>query len=441
MKKNLTISSAFLAAIMAFTACKKDKPDPLDITPDDAFELPYNHEGVAANKRFVEEEGRAIIRKFDALPESQAISALTTLAALDMPDVDIAVSAVARLGRETNKVAAMGRALTMVAEANAIRLSSVYGIYEYNHNLHSWNKTASSEKLEFHFPAVAGGQTNNAVLTLTYTSSGQFIELDGAVELPTAINASLTVGGQEVLKLVSSYAYESDGMPKDIDVRLSMDKYGATLLAEKGASTKAEIKFSVDDEDVAAASLQADTRSYSFETFEDESFLMDMVGEANASLRVGNLELLGLFDVRGFINAMPDVDYPEYPNYYDYFTGYEEWGSPEYEAAQSAWDEAVSRYNAEFERVDELLVGAEVEALKNYSKFVAVNLDSRERIATLDFQPYEEEYCWDDICYTYFYYEPVLVFGDESRVSLEDFVDTGFDRLISDLEGLIAKLD
>ncbi|HWK59303.1 MAG TPA: hypothetical protein VNQ80_18315 [Parapedobacter sp.] len=440
MTKHLTISSLFLVAVIVFGACKKDKPGSV-IDPDDGFELPYNKEGVTANKKFVEDEGRSVVKKLEALPDADAIKALNTLADLNMPDVDITLSAVARIGRQPNKVAAIGRTLTTVAEAD-VTLNNAYGIYEYNHQTGDWDKTASSEKLELRFPALANAQTNNAVLTIAYTSNGQVIDIDGeSLELPTAVNASLKVAGEEVLKLVSSYAYESDGLPKNIDVTLTMGGYKATLLAEKGSTTKAEVKFSVNGEELIAASLEAETRNYNMDTFEDEDNLEDLVGASNASIRLGNVQLLGFFDVRKFISALPNLEYPDYPDYYDYFTGNETWGSAEYAAAEAAYDEAYRKYQTQYEAVDKQLTEAEVDALKKYSKFVAVNLSTEQRIATVDFQVYEDKYCYDGICDIYYDYEPVLVFGDESRVSFEDFADTGFDRLISDLEDLIEKFD
>jgi len=440
MTKHLIISSLFLVAIIAIGACKKDKPSSV-IDPGDGFELPYNKEGVTANKKFVEDEGRSVVKKLEALPDAEAIKALNTLADLNMPEVDITLSAVARIGHQPNKVAAVGRTLATVAETD-VTLNNAYGIYEYNHQRDDWDKTASSEKLELRFPAFVNSQTNNAVLTIVYTSDGQAIDIDGeSVELPTAVNASLKVAGQEVLKLVSSYAYESDGLPKNIDVTLTMGSYKATLMAEKDGTTKAEVKFSMDDEELVAASLEAETRNYNLDTFEDEDNLEDLVGVSNASIRLGNIQLLGFFDVRKFINALPDLEYPDYPDYYDYFTGNETWGSAAYAAAEAAWNEAFRKYQSQYEAVDKQLAEAEVDALKKHSKFAAVNMSSEQRIATVDFQMYEDKYCYDGVCDIYYDYEPVLVFGDESRVSFEDFADTGFDRLISDLEDMIEKFD
>lgn len=451
MNRHVKILGFLLVSAVVFWGCKKDKPAPDEsLDPDDAFELPYSLEGVEANKSFVEQEGRTIVDKIEGLANTPAINALNELATLGLPDIDFTVSSMVRIGRQSNKVAAISHSLTTMAEAaGTTRWNSYYGIYEYNFQQDDWIKTAASDKLEFRFPAESGITANNAVLTVVYETDGQMVTIDDEhVELPTAVKATLGVAGQPVLNLISSYAYESDGLPKKIDIALHVGGYRATLTAEKGATTGAVVEFAVGEEVLMEARLSAETANFNLDMLEDDEVLADLIRESNASLRLGKIQLVGLFNVNRFIDAIPDSEYPDYPNYHDYFTGHEEHGSAEYEAAQMAYNQAYLEYRTAYEAIEERDVQAELTALNANSRFAAVNLGTKERIATIDFQMYQEEYCFyldyaavHEFCEVYYDYEPVLVFGDDSRISFEEFADTGFDRLISDLEDLIEKFD
>ncbi len=59
MKK--TTALLLIAAPFVFSACKKSK----DAEPENPpiYELPYNTEGVTANKAFMETEGRDFVKK------------------------------------------------------------------------------------------------------------------------------------------------------------------------------------------------------------------------------------------------------------------------------------------------------------------------------------------------------------------------------------------
>lgn|GEM_PF-1536165 len=442
----LKLTSLMLSAVAIFGACKKDNPAvDSEQDPENVFELPYNTDGVEVNKAYVETQGRDVVAKIDGLADESAFKTLNQLFSLNAPELDITASAVISLGQGPNKMAAISRSLSIMAEANEVaRLSSVYGIYTYNQDDEAWDKTASSDKLEFRFPATGGSQ-NNGVLTLTYTSDGQVVALDEEqVELPTAINATLTVDDKEVLSLISSYAYEADNLPKKISIALEVGDYKAELLAEKGPVTAAGVAFSKGSEKLIELRLDAEAGDFDRATFENEDDLADLIGESNALFRLGNLQLVGFFDVKSYINAVPDLTYPEYPNYSDYVPSSLIWGSVAYENAVKQYNAAYREYRAAYEIVDKELMEAEVAALKAHSKFVAVNLTTQKRIASIDFQLYDEEYCYNlddegETCDVYYYYEPILVFGDDSRISFDEFANTGFDRLFSDLEKLIEK--
>src|SRR5690606_3089954 len=80
---------------------------------------------------------------------------------------------------------------------------------------------------------------------------------------------------------------------------------------------------------------------------------------------------------------------------------------------------------------------AEVKAFNEHFEFVALNTKNKTKLATMKFQQVEEKYEWEEGIENYDYYsEPILIFGDKSQSSFEDYADKGFGELINDIEKL-----
>ena len=70
---------------------------------------------------------------------------------------------------------------------------------------------------------------------------------------------------------------------------------------------------------------------------------------------------------------------------------------------------------------------------------VVVNTKTKKKIASVTFQLKDDVYQYGNTTVHSYDVEPLLVFGDESKVSFEVFGETGFDNLIDDIEALMDK--
>lgn len=485
MRKTLLFVTA---ASLAFTACKKNG-HPEQESDKDIYELPYNKEGITANKAFLESEGRTFVKQINDLPNEQAIKALESLAELNVPELDITVQALAKMGQAKEKIAAIHNTLAQVASAatakESYKLSEAYGIYNYNATTEEWDKTAATDRIEFKFPAIKGGKTNNATLTLTYTSSGKSVtyteeeydwtydpntgvgqekitQVEKTYELPAAITAKMTIGGTAAMELTSTYSYHDDNLPKAASVSFKLGGYTAKADV-KNDNKVAETKFSLAKgaEVLIAASSNSNFNTVSYDKISNaaDDELADLLVSANTTLRVGAVTMAGHLDFKTVYNAVkPILDTePSYPEWDAYFGNIirPEWedynndnvaytkAMQEYEAKQEAaevkYNAASEKYRTDYEKYEKAYNTALATALNKNGTLVLANNKTKEKIASITFELDEEMYKSDDKTRYSYEVQPLLVFGDGSKVDFETFGDTGFQKLIDDMEDLINK--
>lgn len=482
MKK--TTALLLIAAPFLFGACKKSK----DSDNPPIYELPYNTEGVTANKAFMETEGRDFVKKIDDLSSNAAIKALENFNILEAPEVDVTVNAIKKMGVGSQEIAAINSVLstitTAVSEKKSYKLSKAFGIYTFNQSSKKWDLTASNDKIEFHFPATKNGNTNNTVLTVTYKNSGKSyvynstsydyvynpqtelydvveINTEETYELPSELSARMTINSSEVMNLSSTYSYHADNLPQLINVNLSLGSYTAKLEANtdnKLAGTK--FSFSKNSETLIALEANANFSSLSHDILvnsKDEEIL-DLFASANTTFAVGNLTLGGQLDYKTMHNELKTVrdKEPAYPNWNTYFGGikypiYTEYSNDEeyqialseyyskWEVASDLYDVAYQKYVKDNELYEKEYYTLLANLLNKHGAAVVVNTKTKKKIAALTFVLKDDVYQYDNTTRHYYDVEPLLVFGDGSKISFEVFGETGFENLIDDIEALLEK--
>ncbi|NML20109.1 hypothetical protein HHL16_04445 [Pseudoflavitalea sp. G-6-1-2] len=487
MKK--TTALLLIAAPFVFSACKKSKDAEPEPNPP-IYELPYNKEGVTANKAFMENEGRDFVKKVNDLSSNTAIDALETFNSLGAPDVDVTVNALSNMGVGSQEIAGIKSVLNTitapVSEKKAYRLSKAFGIYKYNQSTKLWDLTPSSDKIEFQFPATKNGNTNNTILTVTYKNSGKSyvfnskyyrykydpntgnvdvteVNLEETYELPSEVLAKMTIGGSEVLNLTSTYAYHDDKLPKSVNASLSLGSYVAKFEVNNDNKLVAT-KFSFAKGAETLIALNANTNfsalSYDkvFNSKDDEIF--DLFTSANTTFAVGNLTLGGQIDYKAMHSELKAARAKapvspnwetyfgsiKYPNRNDYSTveAYEnairEY-SVKWEAASKLYNAAYDKYRSDNEKYEKDYYTLLANLLNKNGAAVAVNTKTKTKIASITFQLKDDVYQWGNTTVHEYNIEPLLVFGDGSKVSFEVFGDTGFEKLIDDIEALLEKFE
>ena len=473
-----------IAVPIVFSACKKSNDSDPENNPP-IYELPYDKEGVTANKAFMESEGRDFVKKIDDLSSNTAIEALKNFNRLEAPEIDITVNAFRKMTDGSQEIEALNNVLrTLTTEKKSYILSKAFGIYNYNQSTKKWDRTASSDKIEFHFPATANGNTNNTVLTITYKNSGKSyvenstnydyvynpqtgnydvveINTEETYELPSELKARMTINSSEVLNLSSIYSYHEDKLPQLINVNLSLGSYTAKL-ETKNDNKLVSFKFSFGKGAETLMTLETNSNfsSLSYDNLvnskDDET--LDLFLSANTTFAVGNVTMGAQIDYKTMHSELKTVrdKEPASPDWATYFGGikypnYSDYSN--YDAYQKAlneyyakWDAAYDLYDIAYEkyRKDHELYEKEYNTLlanllnKNAAAAV-VNTKTKKKIASVTFQLKDDVYQYGNTTEHYYSVEPLLVFGDESKVSFEVFGETGFDNLIDDIEALMDK--
>ena len=469
-----------LAAILVLSCSKKKEPE--GIIEKETFELPYNKEGVTANKAFIESEGRDLIKKIDDLSTDPSIKAFESLAELELPEVSIVTSSLVKIGTAKEKFAAINNLLAEVSTSGksyeSYKLSKAYGIYKYNHTSKDWDKTASNDKIEFHFPALKGGRTNNAILTVSYKSSGKTIdytrteyeyvynqktnqydekitEVETKVELPSDFNSSLTVGGNKIFDLNSNFAYHSDNLPKEAKVNLKFGSYAiSSEVSNTNKKTSANFEWKKSNDVLISINANSDYNEISYNKLNelDEDEALDYLISGNTNIQVANLKIAGELNFKKIYNELKPIADTE-PDYDSYFANinYPEFADYQNNSAyQKALDEyyekqeaASEKYNNAYASYEKKYSAAAANSLNKNSAVLIVNTKTNNKIASLTFEQKEEKYEYyngvKNVVNYYYEVEPLLVFGDGSKIDFESFGETGFEKLIDDIEDLINK--
>lgn len=484
MKKTTVL--LLIAVPIVFNACKKSNDSNPENNPP-IYELPYDKEGVTANKAFMESEGRDFVKKIDDLSSNTAIEAIKNFNRLEAPEIDITVNGFRKMTEGSQEIEAINNALrTLATEKKSYILSKAYGIYKYNQSTKKWDRTAASDKIEFHFPATANGNTNNTVLTITYKNSGKTyvenstnydyvynpqtgnydvveINKEETYELPSELKAKMTINNSEVMNLSSNYSYHDDKLPQLVNVNLSLGSYTAKL-ETKNDNKLVGFKFSFGKgaETLMALETNSNFSSLSYDKLVNskDDDALDLFVSANTTFAVGSVTMGAQIDYKTMHNELKTVRdrEPAYPEWETYFGGikypnYADYGN--YDAFQKAlneyqtkWDAANKLYNAAYQKYKKDHEAYEKEyntllatLLNKNAAAVVVNTKTKKKIASVTFQLKDEVYQYGNTTEHYYSVEPLLVFGDESKVTFEVFGETGFDNLVDDIEALLEKFE
>lgn len=368
------------------------------------------------------------------------------------------------------------------------KFSDSFGIYTYNPKTDRFDKAAANDKIEVLFPSKKGAKSNSAKLTIKYKTDAKTIDIDGYnYEIPTAVLGTMTVDGKSVLELKSALATHGDNLPKDASVDLTLGAYKAnTKITNENNDLQVTFTFSQGTDEIVKMQMgakhdnityqklkdlnktvteQGGDQTYTYTEFDTEAFAKLFKG-ANIRLTVANVQFLGSGDVSKVANALPnDDDAPKYPEWperdyeaerklrqqlEDRKISYEEYRKAmdaleqAYEVAQKEHKKLYKAYliadNAFSKKQNE----AEVLALNNNIELAAFNVTKGTKLATAKLQSVEEDSYYDeyyDVTHRYYEAEPILIFGDDSIVSFDQYSDQGFGNLITDIENLLKKFD
>ncbi len=409
MRKLLLIT---VISVVAFaSACKKSSKD--DDKSDNPFDLAYSNLTTEQHKKEMEQAGVEFVQEFNSLPDEKSISVLNYFASLGL-NFNGEVSNVSNVLAISNHASKKNVAGILAAANNddVNKLSEVYGIYTWNPNKEDWDETSDTEKLEFRFPSEEGKASNNAILTFSYVKDKDYT-IDGEkVELPKSSTATLKVDGKTELTWTSSHEYKADGTPTKTNASVTI---GSFILASSanndGNNVSSGFSLKKGSKQLLAANLSGES-TVTVTNVSNEDDVENLIKNANADFTLMNYKFIGQANIKEMIKAM----------------------------------DAISGNNTG---------NKEAAVWNTHAQFVAVNTKDNSLIAKVEFLGTDETECykhpvWDynqdkyvdqQYCYDYSSVEPLLVFKDGSKQSLDAFAENGFNKIVDELESLIEKFD
>jgi len=399
MKKRLLILTA--SAVILTSSCKKEIEEE---KPVDPVKLEYSNLSVEDHKKTLEKNGTDFITSINTLPDEKFISVLKYFFQLDgdVPTYTLPFSSLFSVygSAQTGNLYGIFNA---VITPNTKNLSEYYATYTWDFTQKKWAKTASSNKLEIRFPSNKDSKTNNAVLSFTYTPSNITSTIEGQkYNLPSNTTVSLTVDNKEEVKFISDYAYKSDGNPTKVDIKLAMGSFNLNVgVSSDVKNVTSSVTLTKGNTSLLSLKTEgngnADVNSIINATKVD-----GILDKANATFEIMNIKLVGVVDSKSITTEQA----------------------------------AIFNLTGEAKNIKN------VDILNKYTSIYAAYKNENAIIAKVAFAPITDTYTysyWDGtkiVNYSYSRYtnEPRLVFKDGSKLSLEVFTDTGFSKLITELE-------
>jgi hypothetical protein len=316
------------------------------------------------------------------------------------------------------------------------------GTYNWNTSINDWDISLGGSKMIFKFPGSSSASTNNAVITISnYTGVTFTVPLDSSYmgDFPATINMDLKVGSTTLATLVAGATYYTDAVPKSVAADLTIESFKFEVDASNDTKViSASYKF-LDGTDVImnlSASgnglfthknynentiFHKDTYSYVYnyvwnpatqqwdpiyETYTDEwqeTEFEEIINSANAEFDLLNLAIKGEIDIKGLEDQLRIIDAAR-------------------ESGQITSEIQDARY---------------VQQINKFMNLRLVNTTSNEIIAKVESYVVHESDQYSSWTYVNFR----LVFGDDSRIDLDTYFNSGFDSFVAELNSLIDDIN
>jgi|GEM_PF-959576 hypothetical protein len=215
-----------------------------------------------------------------------------------------------------------GASVAFVLKASTIDESSLSqlfddeaGIYTYNAEYGTWDKTVSDDEITYHFPT-SGSVENNATLSFT---NFEFITTDNvdiaevSNELPTLFDAELTVDEVSLITFTFNAAYDADGIPTSVSERWTVEEYNLTTSVSRSTSTiEIDQSFTLNDANILSSHFSS-AGSFSYGNMKEDGesgdyYEQDILESSNAWIAVDNLKLEGNVNWKGLLNGQASFE-------------------------------------------------------------------------------------------------------------------------------------
>ncbi|MBT1686069.1 hypothetical protein [Dawidia soli] len=310
------------------------------------------------------------------------------------------------------------------AEVESIQaeLDNAAGTYTYNGQ--GWDYVAAaSGKIVFKFPSKDNGTTNNAEYTIYgYTGvnvTNSAIDGEGYTgEYPTGLKIDLAIDGQKKLEYSFAAAYNSKGEPTSLTIAVKVDAFVLAYEVSNDVS-KASVRYSLKENDKNLYVLGADAEgNFDTDNIEDSNGGDDVVNKGTIYFQLLNIKFSGEIDVKALMTALEAIPQME--------------DDLEEEKAEAAAYNANTQMVIFYADSKKKIAEGEVVAVTKTDTYTYQDCEWVDEIQ--DWICEEKEYT--DVYNTK---DLQLVFADESRMSIETYIESGFGELTNKLEELLGE--
>lgn len=406
-KSNLFLSLGVI--LLSTIACDSE----LDLDKD----LKFSKLPVEEQKQKIEENGIQLVNSMEGLLETEAMLAMTNMISLSESDgyYNAPMQRLISDLRRGNKNAISNFDKQM--RVSYVE-SDVWGEYSYNFETGEMEKTRTLvNKLIIHFPADSVTTTNNAEITINYEESSVKVP-ESEDYYPSKITFTMKVNSNVVMSASFNGSYYSDGSPEQVTQTLNIDSYSWT----------AEVKNS----------KKKASESYEFKR--GKTIILKSVAELNGKLTEEQLQ-------NAFENDTPEDAIENFAVYFQAMDIAIKGGTTDFKKLATDIRNLNEESNLSGQEYDNEMV----RILNKHLTCIAFFVEDERKFA--DVELYLEERIVEDYYYNYYtgQYEtetytvsaltPRFVLSDGSKVSAEEFVQTGFDNLISKIEEMVESYE
>ena len=414
MRTNYLFVLIGVLTILLFPACEKNSDVNLD------KKLNFSNLPVEQQKQKIESSGIDFVDAMEGLLETEAFTVIES--ALAVIPLDNSGSEILYVLRNDLKAGNAGVLTNLDRQMKVVYEDDdfTWGEYAYNFQTEEIELIRElNKKIIIKLPAsedAYNNQRNNATISFEYSDSSVTIPYEEEF-YPKSAQFLIKVDNKNVLEASFSGSYFDDGMPKKLKQSLTIDAYTWELNLDnnkKKASSDYQFKKAKQILIRYGAEL---TGRLSFEDFENAAQndeINNLADKVAAYFQVMDVAVKGGFnDVKALANSMNNISH-------------------------NLSDEAYANKVAEV--LNQQFVG--------YAYFVNDN----KKFADLEFyaQEYERESEWNyfdtngnpiTVYETGYDVLPRFVLNDGSKVSVEEFINTGFEDLIDRINEIAGNIE
>lgn len=403
------LSAMLVAGVFAFTACSDDENKEVysDLSPEQ-------------HKKEVESEGIALVQKLDAAKNLKTYDVLDAFftnedLAKSQPTAIVEFGLNEIMGLKSGVKTAVNLKGALVEEQSS--LSAAFdkeaGIYKWDAVVQDWELVkASATEATYRF-LVDGVNAEVSVYDFSTKEAAHQDEYSNTiVELPLSMNAHVKLNNVVLTSCSLTAEWNADDTPVHIQEIITLEGFSfESELTNTNTVVGTSASFKYDDEVIYANGIKVEGDfSYDeiYNTMPQDGgdmnavFTQQVIDNSNIWFQLGNIKLEGMFDVNGFIEAYADE---------------------------------AGNFNENTTEAD--MQNLLVELVNDYAILYVRYADTKEIIAKGEFYLKEVEDFYETRN------EPALsmVFGDGSKVSVDEFVNSGFAGLITEIDNFIAALE